>query len=359
MYSSSAFYFGNLVSQNDPTIWHLAHRPIIALSPMADMTDSAFCRVVKEVTDPKIGLIMFREMVSAEAVVRGNEKTLDMTAIHPAERPLVQQIFGSNPETMAEAAVKIAAEHQPEGFDINMGCPVYKIVHQFNGASLMREPELAEAIVRQMKKVISVPLSVKIRLGWADPNECLDFIAMLEQAGADLVTIHGRTKTQGYSGVADWLAVGAAKRRVKIPVLCNGDIHTADRASVALAESGCDGLLIARGALGNPWIFNEINGALAGREVGVISWTERLEVMKRHLKYHLEQYGPGAVPTFRKHMSWYLKGLPNIRPRRDALMKAITEVELIEQLELIPNLEDNGLGIESTSVGEKIYSGIV
>ncbi len=170
---------------------------------MADMTDSAFCRVVKEVSGADAPVV-FREMVSSEAVVRKNDKTLGMTDIHPDERPLVQQIFGSDPKTMAESAKIIEAEHHPEGFDINMGCPVYKIVHNFNGAALMQNPELAASIILEMKKVISVPLSVKIRLGWSDPKDCLTFIKALEDAGADLVTIHGRTKSQGYSGKSDW-----------------------------------------------------------------------------------------------------------------------------------------------------------
>ena len=138
-----------------------------------------------------------------------------MTDIHPTERPLVQQIFGADPTTMAEAARLIEAEHHPDGFDINMGCPVYKIVHNFNGAALMKEPELATKIVKAMKLAITVPLSVKIRLGWSDPTQCLDFIKTLENAGADLVTIHGRTKSQGYSGKSDWAMIGEAKNKYR------------------------------------------------------------------------------------------------------------------------------------------------
>ena len=323
---------------------------------MADMTDSAFCRLVREVQkslsqevveslsrgiDKNLffvtqqlndletqQLVVFREMVSAEAVVRGNEKTLDMTDIHPAERPLVQQIFGSDPAVMAAAAAKTAAEHQPEGFDINMGCPVYKIVHNFNGAALMQEPKLAAEIVKAVKAVIDVPLSIKIRLGWSNPTACIEFAKVLEAAGADMLTIHGRTKAQGYSGVADWEMIGRAKAGVKIPVLCNGDVHSFDLIPKALEISGCDGVLIARGALGNPWIFSQFNDFIAGHRVAEPSLAERLAVVNRHLDLHLEQYGEAAVPTFRKHLSWYFKGLPHFKRFKDPLMKAGTSADL-------------------------------
>lgn len=305
--------------------WNALPRPIVALSPMADMTDSAFCRVVKETGAQPI---VFREMVSAEAVVRGNDKTLGMTAIHADERPLVQQVFGSDPATMAEAARIIAEEHNPEGFDINMGCPVYKLVHNFNGCALMNEPALAANIIRAMKQVIAVPLSVKIRLGWDDPMQSVDFAKALEAAGADLLTVHGRTKAQGYSGVADWNAVGRVKAAVQIPVLCNGDIHTAEKVQTALTASACDGVLIARGALGNPWIFRDIDALLGGGTVEAVTFAERMRVVRRHLTLHIEQYGEHAVPLFRKHLSWYFKGMPGMKQYKDPMMKAVTVAEL-------------------------------
>ena len=317
--------------------WKSLPRPIIALSPMADMTDSAFCRVVREISlDAGLGtdaLVMFREMVSSEAVVRRNEKTLGMTDIHPEERPLVQQIFGADPATMAESARIIAEEHHPEGFDVNMGCPVYKIVHNFNGAALMQDPKRAGDIVRAMKAVMDVPLSIKIRLGWSDPTECVEFARVLEDAGAALLTVHGRTKAQGYSGVADWEMVGRVKKAVSIPVLCNGDVHKAELAPKALAVSGCDGILIARGALGNPWIFAQINDVLSGKPARVISLPERVRVMRRHLDLHLELYGDRGFVSFRKHLSWYLKGIPNAKPFRDALCTAKTRAELEPHLD--------------------------
>ena len=308
--------------------WKTMPRPIVALSPMADMTDSAFCRVAREVAHDASDLIVFREMVSAEAVVRGNDKTLGMTAIHDDERPLVQQIFGSDPTTMAEAARIIEADHHPEGFDINMGCPVYKLVHNFNGCALMNDAKLAGDIVRAVKAVITVPLSVKIRLGWDDPTQCINFAKALEAAGADMLTVHGRTKAQGYSGVADWEMVGRVKAAVNIPVLVNGDIHTAEKVQTALAASQADGVLIARGALGNPWIFRDIADVLAGRTPTPITFGERMTVVRRHLALHVQQYGATSVPLFRKHLSWYFKGMPGMKSFKDPMMKAMTVDEL-------------------------------
>ncbi len=321
--------------------WSTLPHPIIALSPMADMTDSAFCRVVQHLAqhDPeraqrvegRNALIVFREMVSSEAIVRGNEKTLTMTDIHPDERPLVQQIFGSDPDTMAEAARLIEGHHHPEGLDINMGCPVYKIVHNFNGAALMREPERAARIVTAVKAAITVPLSIKIRTGWNDQRECFEFAKVLEDAGADLITIHGRTKAQGYSGQSDWKLIGELASTLSIPVLANGDIHTAPLAMEALEKTGCDGVLIARGALGNPWIFSQIDDALSGRVPTPITLQERIRVIKLHLGLHLEQYGERGVATFRKHLSWYLRGVPGVKPFKERLHATshVTELHTI------------------------------
>lgn len=312
--------------------WKTLPKPIIALSPMADMTDSAFCRVVRLVTGGQ-SPVMFREMVSSEAVIRGNDKTLGMTAIHPDERALVQQIFGSDPATMAEAVRIIEAEHHPEGFDVNMGCPVYKIVSNFNGAALMKEPERAAAIIKAMKAATRAPVSVKIRLGWSEPTDALEFAKVLEHSGADLITVHGRTRMQGYSGVADWEMVGKVKQAVSIPVLCNGDVHRAELVTKALDISKCDGVLIARGALGNPWIFRQFMDIVEGKQPEAVTLEERIRVIKIHLALHIEQYGEGAVNTFRKHLSWYFKGQPNVKSHREKMMTVRTAAELVEILD--------------------------
>lgn len=300
-------------------------KPIIALSPMADMTDSAFCRIAKRLGAP----VVFREMISAEGLVHGSQKSFLMGAFDSEERPLVQQLFGADPASMAEATRMIDEAYSPDGFDINMGCPVYKITSNFNGAALMKEPERAQAIIRAMRAATPKPVSVKLRLGWSRPDEVLEFIKVVEDAGAALVTIHGRTKEQGYSGVADWTAIGAAKKQVSIPVLCNGDIHSADVAPKALEVSGCDGLLIARGALGNPWVFKQIEDALAGRAWNVPTMAERVATVREHARLHVTQYEMHAdLVTFRKHLVWYFKGLPGAKIFRDRLVKVATLDEL-------------------------------
>lgn len=306
--------------------WKTLPKPILALSPMADMTDSPFCQTVKTIASP----IMFREMVSSEAIVRGNEKTMEMIDFVEAERPIVQQIFGADPNTMAEAARRIEETHHPDGIDINMGCPVYKITSNWNGAALMKEPALAAKIIRTVKVAIRAPLSVKIRLGWSDKTECLNFIRVVEDAGADLVTIHGRTKCQGYSGASDWEMIRRAKGRVSIPVLANGDIFTPENVKAALEVTGCDGVLVARGGLGNPWIFSRSEIML---KTGVIppepALDERLRVMLVHARRHVEHYGERGIVTFRKHVSWYVKGIPGVK----AFRQELHTVNSLEELE--------------------------
>lgn len=296
--------------------WTNQTKPIVALSPMADMTDSPFCQIVKSLAEP----IVFHEMVSAEAMVRDNEKTRRMADFESVERPVIQQIFGAEPAVMARAASLIERDFAPDGIDINMGCPAYKITANFNGAALMKEPELAARIVREVREAISLPLSVKMRAGWSDPSECARFAPLMEAAGADLLSIHGRTKTQAYAGRADRGAVAAAKRAVSIPVLYNGDITTADDFISALEETGCDGALIGRGALGNPWLFAQIEAKLRGEQIKPIILEERLRVVREHLDLHLKHHGPASLVTFRKHIAWYFKGLPGFKRFKAQLM---------------------------------------
>lgn len=325
--------------------WQKLKKPIVALAPMADMTDSAFCQIVKEVTlannpENKEYPIVFREMVSSEAVVRGNEKTLDMTEVHDAERPLVQQIFGADPIIMRDSLKKIQEEHSPEGFDINMGCPVYKITSNFNGCALMKDEKVATEIVREMCSVSKVPVSVKMRLGWSNIDEVLRFAPAMEQAGAKLITIHGRTKEQGYSGTSNWHQIAKVKKLVNIPLLANGDIHTPEALIEALEITKADGALIARGALGNPWIFSQMKEMLEKGIYKTPSIEERIEVIKRHLNLHIEQYGEYGIRTFRKHLTWYFKGIPNIKPYRDLMNRAENLDEINSIFRLILKSKD-------------------
>ena len=304
-------------------------KPILALSPMADMTDSAFCQVVRRIGGADV---VYREMVSSEAVVRDNAKTLGMTDFVEGERPIVQQIFGSDPLTMARSAAIIMEHAGPEGIDINMGCPVYKITSNFNGCALMKEPDRAAAIIKEMKQAIGdTPLSVKIRLGWSDPDDFKKFIPVIEDAGAALITVHGRTKAQGYAGKSDWARIAEAKKIARVPLLANGDIHEPHQVKEALEITGADGVLIARGALGNPWFFNLAN---EGKSVADITMEERVAVLLEHARLHIEQYSERGLVTFRKHLAWYLKSskigfeVPGIKEVRTELMKISTYAEL-------------------------------
>lgn len=308
------------------------NRKILALSPMADMTDSPFCQIVRQIGGADI---VYREMVSAEALVRENKKTLDMTDFVPSERPIVQQIFGADALTMARAASIVMEHANPEGIDINMGCPVYKLTSNFNGCALMKEPQRATEIIREMKRAIGdTPLSVKIRLGWSDPDDFKTFIPVIEEAGADLITIHGRTKAQGYSGVSDWKRIGEAKKIAHVPLIANGDIHKPEQVKEALEITGTDGVLIARGSLGNPWFFAQTLGTIDP----VVSMEERKKVVLEHARLHLIRYGEKGMVTFRKHLAWYFKTdrigfeIPGIKEIRMQLVKTSTYHELEEIL---------------------------
>jgi len=302
--------------------WKTMQKPLIALSPMADMTDAPFCRVVKSKAPQTI---IFREMVSAEAIVRDNPKTWNMAVIHPDERPIIQQIFGTDPEVMARAAEKIYEVMQPDAIDINMGCPMPKITKPGAGSALMKDPDRAQAIVRAVKTSVPCPVSVKMRLGWKQKTECLDFAPKMEQAGADLLIIHGRTRDQAYAGTADWNAITQAKIKVTIPVIANGDITDVLSALNILEVTKADGIAIARGALGNPWIFTKIFAALNGETIPALSPEEWKQTILQHLLWHQERYGAPAVVTFRKHLSCYLKGFSGAKELRQRLL-SITDL---------------------------------
>lgn len=265
---------------------------------------------------------MFREMVSSEAVVRMNPKTLRMCEFDERERPIVQQIFGSDPHVMAESARIIEERFHPDAIDINMGCPVYNIVSNFNGAFLIKEPERATAIIKAMKAAITVPLSVKTRLGWSKDTDVLEFVKVIEAAGADLISIHGRTKEQGYSGKANWERIGEARKNTSLPVLVNGDITSLELAKTALAQSNADGVLIGRGALGNPWIFPRlVHGLRHGEDPGPPTIEERLAIVREHAKLQIEHHGPNGLIKLRKHLPWYFKGLIEFKGIKEDLVR--------------------------------------
>jgi tRNA-dihydrouridine synthase B len=312
--------------------WTDFKKPILGLAPMADMTDSPFCATLRSIGGVDV---VFREMVSSEAIVRRNEKTLRMSEFYKSERPIVQQIFGADPKTMARAASMVLEHSVPDGIDINMGCPVYKITSNFNGAALMKEPKLAGQIVSAIKEEIGeVPLSVKIRLGWDNPDDFKQIIPILENAGVDLISIHGRTKTQGYGGKSDWKRIREAKKMAKVPILANGDIYEPKLVDEALKITGADGVMIGRGALGNPWFFYQYKHPDLK-----ISLKEKKRVVLEHAKRHLDFYGQKGIVTFRKHLSWYFKTnklgveIQGIKEFRSRLVR----VDSLEELEDLMN----------------------
>lgn len=310
--------------------WKDFPRPIIGVSPMADMTDTPFNLMCKAHGAP----LIFKEMISSEAIVRGSEKTFRMGVIEEEERPLVQQIFGSDPLTMAKAAELIYERCKPEAIDINMGCPVYKIVSNFDGSALMKDPKRASEIVRAMKNAVPVPISVKTRLGWENDRDCVEFAKMLEDAGADAMAVHGRTKVQLYSGTANWERIGDVKRAVSIPVLLNGDVRSGEDAIRALEVSRADGALIGRGVLGNPWIFEEIRAALNHESYSPPTLSDRVEAVRRHANLQIDFFGEKGLIKLRKHFPFYFKGEFGNKDLRTALVRVTTLEDLEKALQL-------------------------
>ncbi len=289
------------------TIREILKRNPLVLAPMAGITDFPFRMICK-----KLGAgIVFSEMVSVEALIRDHRRTHGMLRTDPAERPVAFQIFGSKPASMAEAA-HIVSQGEVDFIDINMGCPVPKVLRSGSGAALLRDIGLAKEIMAAVVGASKVPVTVKIRLGW-DPRSIVaeDLALAAEASGIAAVTVHGRTKAQGFSGTADWSAIKLVKESTGIPVIGNGDVRTAQDAKRMMDETGCDGVMIGRAIQGYPWIFREAKQYL---ETGVVppepTLEERETVMLGHLNDMVKLLGEDiGVREMRKHLCWYTKGL--------------------------------------------------
>ena len=303
----------------------------IALGPMAGVTDLPFRILCKE---QGAGLI-YTEMVSAKGIYYNNKNTEDLLRVEEAERPVALQLFGSDPQIMSEMAKKIE-ERNFDILDINMGCPVPKIVNNGEGSALMKNPILAGQIVEAMAKAIKKPVTVKIRRGFFK-DECTapEFAKVLEQSGAAAIAVHGRTREQFYSGEADWEVIRKVKEAVKVPVIGNGDIFTPMDAKRMMEETGCDGVMIARGARGNPWIFKQTEEYLRS---GILpekpSFDEVIEMIKRHAVLITEFKGEYlGIREMRKHVAWYTTGYKGSAKLRGQINEVETMEQLVELLE--------------------------
>ena len=302
------------------------------LAPMAGITDQVFRRLCFEQGCDGATT----EMVSAQGYLTAppdRNAYRFLLARFPEEGPLAVQIFGSEPLFMAQAAAKLTELDIFSSIDINMGCPAQKVVGGQSGSALMKDPDLAGEIVRQVKRATSLPVTVKMRLGWdAEHRNAVPFAQVLEQAGADLLTVHGRTRQQQYSGQADWDMIGQVKKAVSIPVVANGDIADGQTALEALCETGCDGLAIGRAALGNPWIFAQIKAALMGESYTPPPFPQVIDTAMRQAREMAAWKGErSALLEMRKHFAWYTAGRRNSAQVRTKvnLASSFEEVEAL------------------------------
>lgn len=311
--------------------WESIPHPILALAPMAGYTDSPYRQLAKEIC-PRV--ICFTEFTSVDGIVHGNDATMRQIFFNPEkERPIVAQIFGKKPENFRKA-VKILTDLGVDAIDINMGCPAKKIISSDHGSALLKNPSLSEEIVRATAESTHLPVSVKMRIGTScyDPDHFFPFAQSMERAGAKLITIHGRTSKQMYSGTSDWNPMYELKRILRIPVIGNGDIKSGADALAKLQN--LDGVMVGRGSFGNPWVFCEIEAALAGRPYTYPTLEEKLPFIMRHIELNCEFKGETwGVREMRKHLAWYIRGFAHASELRQKLMTVTSLQEVVFILE--------------------------
>ena len=298
----------------------LNENPVVA-APMAGISDRPSRLIAREYG---CGLV-YTEMISAKALTYKNQKTYLLMNMEDEVQPVNMQIFGSEPDVMAEGA-RIMQAHGAQIIDINMGCPVPKVVNNGEGSSLMRNPELAAEIVEAMVKAVDVPITVKFRKGWDDTSvNAVEYAKRMEAAGVSAIAVHGRTRMQYYSGKADWEIIRQVKEAVQVPVIGNGDLFEPEDGKKMMEETGCDGIMIGRGATGNPWLFDEIVCALEGREFVAPTGEERVELALKQLDTMIAARGDRAgFVEGKKHMAWYSAGLRGSAAARNDIMQANT-----------------------------------
>ncbi len=305
----------------------------VVLAPMAGICNSAYRRIIKEMG---CGLITC-EMVSDKAIYYGSKKTIDMLAMTEMERPISQQIFGSDKNSFVVAAKYIYEHMKPDIIDINMGCPVPKVALKSQaGSALLKTPEKVKEIVEAVVQSVPIPVTVKIRSGWdQDSINAVAIAKICEEAGASAITVHGRTRSQGYSGKADWNIIKQVKEAVSIPVIGNGDILSCYDAKRMLEITGCDAVMIGRGVLGNPWLIKECVDYLKhGIEPKKVTKEEKIAMIKHQMDYLLElKPEKVAILELRSHAAWYLKGIPHTMELKQKLFQAKTKLDVLTLLE--------------------------
>ena len=305
----------------------------VVMAPMAGISNSAFRTIIKEFG---AGLIV-AEMVSDKAITYGNKKTIDMLYMTDFERPIAQQIFGSDKDSFISAAKYIESTMKPDIIDINMGCPVPKVaISAQAGSALLKDPDKVYEIVKAVVDNVSVPVTVKIRSGWdANSINAVEIAKIVEKAGASAITVHGRTRAQGYSGVVDLDIIKQVKENVSIPVIGNGDIKSCFDAKYMLNYTNCDAVMIGRGILGNPWLIKECVDYLEeGKLPNEVTIKEKFDMIKRHMDLLLSTKNEKvALLEMRTHIAYYLKGIPGTKELKQKIFKTKTKKEIINLLD--------------------------
>jgi nifR3 family TIM-barrel protein len=297
--------------------------PVI-LAPMAGITDLPYRLIMKRFG----AALVFTEMISANGLHYGGAATSDLLRSDPAERPLGVQLFGDDPQRLADAARQVEAN--ADLIDLNCGCPMRKVVGSGAGSALLRDPVRVARIVAAVRRATSLPLTIKLRSGWdTDSRNYLEVARLAVSEGVDAVTLHPRTRAQMFGGWADWSELAALKQALTVPVIASGDLFTAHDAISVLAKTGCDALMVARGGYGNPWLIRRILDRLAGLPERPLSAEERLTVAVEHFELFCDIYGPARAHVhMRKHLCWYTHGLPNAAVFRQRVNQSRSVAEL-------------------------------
>ena len=307
-------------------------KPPILIAPMAGVTDYPYRQILREMG----AKLIYTEMVSSKGLVYGSRRTEELIDYKVKDQGYINvQIFGEEVEYIVKAAQRIENEYQPDFIDLNMGCPAPKVVKNGAGSALMKKPNLVEEIVTALTENLRTPVTVKIRSGWNGENiNAVEIATIAQKAGAKIVAVHGRTREQYYSGNVDYEIIKQVKQAVDIPVIGNGDIFDIDSAERMFTKTNCDGIMIARGIQGNPWLFKRLKKYFEENiKIPEPSYSEKIEMAIYHLKKAVDYYGEEiAVPKMRKHISWYIKGLPNSTYVKDKVNKIKQKDEVINTL---------------------------